>query len=42
MSNIGEINNIAFLVGRVIIGCFFLMNCFNHFAQLSMMTGYAK
>jgi len=42
MSNIGEINNIAFLVGRVIIGCFFLMNGFNHFAQLSMMTGYAK
>ena len=42
MSNIGEINNIAFLVGRVIIGCFFLMNGFNHFAQLNMMTGYAK
>jgi len=39
MSNI---NNIAFLVGRVIIGCFFLMNGFNHFAQLNMLTGYAK
>jgi len=39
MSNI---NNIAFLIGRVIIGCFFLMNGFNHFAQLNMLTGYAK
>ena len=39
MSNI---NNIAFLIGRVIIGSFFLMNAFNHFAQLNMMTGYAK
>ena len=39
MSNI---NNIAFLVGRVIIGCFFLMNGFNHFAQLNMLTGYPK
>ena len=42
MSNIRQIDNIAFLVGRVVIGCFFLMNAFNHFAQLSMMTGYAK
>jgi len=39
MSNI---NNIAFLIGRVIVGCFFLMNGFNHFAQLNMLTGYAK
>ena len=37
-----SIPNIAFLVGRVIAGCFFLMNGFNHFAQLNMMTGYAK
>ena len=37
-----SIYNIAFLVGRVIAGCFFLMNGFNHFAQLNMMTGYAK
>ena len=37
-----SIYNIAFLIGRVIVGCFFLMNGFNHFAQLSMMTGYAK
>ena len=37
-----SIHNIAFLVGRVIVGGFFLMNGFNHFAQLSMMAGYAK
>jgi len=37
-----SIHNIGFLVGRVIAGCFFLMNGFNHFAQLNMMTGYAK
>jgi len=39
MSNIPSI---AFLIGRVIVGCFCLMNGFNHFAQLNMMTGYAK
>jgi putative oxidoreductase len=37
-----SVHNIAFLVGRVIAGCFFLMNGFNHFAQISVMTGYAK
>jgi uncharacterized membrane protein YphA (DoxX/SURF4 family) len=37
-----SIHNIAFLVGRVIAAGFFLMNSFNHFAQLNMMTGYAK
>ena len=42
MSNIGDINSIAFIIGRVIVGCFFLMNGFNHFMQLNMMTGYAK
>jgi len=36
------IHNIGFLVGRIIAGGFFLMNGFNHFAQLNMMTGYAK
>ena len=34
--------NIAVLIGRVIVGGFFLMNGFNHFAQLKMLTGYAK
>ncbi len=37
-----SIHNIAFLVGRIIAGGFFLMNSFNHFAQRNMMTGYAK
>ena len=37
-----SIHTIAFLVGRIIAGGFFLMNGFNHFAQLNMMTGYAK
>jgi len=37
-----SIHNIAFLIGRVIVGGFFLMNGFNHFAQLNMMSGYAK
>ena len=39
MSNM---HDIAFLIGRVIVGSFFLMNGFNHFAQLNMLTGYAK
>jgi uncharacterized membrane protein YphA (DoxX/SURF4 family) len=37
-----SIHNIAFLIGRIIVGGFFLMNGFNHFAKLNMMTGYAK
>ena len=37
-----DIHNIAFLIGRVIAGGFFLMNSFNHFAKLNMMAGYAK
>jgi hypothetical protein len=34
-----SIHNIAFLGGRVIVGGFFVMNGFNHFAQLNMMAG---
>jgi len=37
-----SIYNVAFLIGRVIVGGFFLMNGFNHFAQLNMLSGYAK
>ena len=37
-----NIANIAFLIGRVIVGGFFLMNGFSHFAKLNMMAGYAK
>lgn len=37
-----NIANIAFFVGRIIVGGFFLMSGFNHFAKLNMMAGYAK
>jgi uncharacterized membrane protein YphA (DoxX/SURF4 family) len=37
-----NIANIALLIGRIIVGGFFLMNGFNHFAKLNMMAGYAK
>jgi len=37
-----SIHDIGFLVGRVIAGCFFLMNGFNHIAQINVMSGYAK
>lgn len=29
------------LVGRILLGGFFLYNAFNHFAGLNMMSGYA-
>lgn len=32
---------IAFLVGRIIVGVYFLFNAFNHFGQLNMLSGYA-
>ena len=38
----GNIYSIAFLIGRILIGGFFLMAGFNHFARLNMMAGYAK
>lgn len=34
--------NIAFLIGRILIGLFFLMAGFNHFARIKMMAAYAK
>lgn len=37
-----NIHSVVFLIGRVIVGGFFLMNGFNHFAKLNMMAGYAK
>jgi putative oxidoreductase len=39
-----EVNtvDIAFLIGRIIAGGYFLMGGFNHFKNLGMMTGYAK
>lgn len=32
---------IAFLVGRIILGVYYLFNASNHFMQLEMMSGYA-
>jgi putative oxidoreductase len=39
---VGNIYNVAFLIGRILIGGFFLIAGFNHFARLNMMAGYAK
>ena len=32
---------IAFLIGRIIVGIYYLFAATNHFTQLDMMTGYA-
>ena len=42
MNNAGQIYDIVFLIGRIIAGSFFLMNGFNHFAKLGMMSGYTR
>jgi putative oxidoreductase len=42
VGNIHSLYNVAFLIGRILIGGFFLMAGFNHFARLNMMAGYAK
>jgi uncharacterized membrane protein YphA (DoxX/SURF4 family) len=34
--------NIAFLIGRIILGTYWLMAAFNHFKDLDYMTEYAK
>ncbi|HEV2616910.1 MAG TPA: DoxX family protein [Candidatus Acidoferrales bacterium] len=33
---------IAFLIGRIIVGCFFIMSGFNHFVGINTTAGYAK
>jgi len=33
---------IAFLIGRVIVGLYYIMSGFNHFSKKEMMTGYVK
>jgi len=33
--------NAAFLVGRIIVGGFYLFNAINHFTKLGVMSGYA-
>ena len=42
MRNVGELYSVAFLVGRILIGGFFIIAGFNHFIRLKMMAGYAK
>lgn len=32
---------IAFLIGRIVLGAFYLYNAFNHFKQIDMLSGYA-
>ncbi|BAL99771.1 MULTISPECIES: DoxX family membrane protein [Caldilinea] len=32
---------ILFLIGRIVLGAYYLFNAFNHFRNLEMMTGYA-
>src|SRR5438445_13230909 len=34
--------NIAFLIGRIILGAYWLMAGFNHFKDLNAMSEYAK
>ena len=34
--------NIAFLIGRIIFGGYWLMSAFNHFKNLNYMSEYAK
>lgn len=34
--------DIAFLIGRIIVGLYFIFSGFNHFKDLGVMTGYAK
>jgi len=34
--------DIAFLVGRIIFGGYWLMASFNHFKNLNTLSGYAK
>ncbi|GAB4454779.1 MAG: hypothetical protein Kow00120_24520 [Anaerolineae bacterium] len=36
------ITEVSFLIGRIILGGYFLFNAFNHFTRLGMMSGYAK
>lgn len=33
---------IAFLIGRIVLGAYYLFNAFNHFTQAQMMVPYAK
>lgn len=32
---------VTFLIGRIVLGVYYLFNAFNHFRNLNMMAGYA-
>jgi putative oxidoreductase len=34
--------NVLFLIGRILFGGYFIYNGYNHLKNLSMMSGYAK
>jgi putative oxidoreductase len=42
MANLDTAYVVIFLIGRIIVGLFFLMSGMHHFTGHSMMTGYAK
>jgi len=42
VGNIGGIYVLAFVIGRILVGGFFIIAGVNHFAHLKMMAGYAK
>src|SRR5207253_4205707 len=37
-----QVFDILFLIGRIIVGGYFLMAAFNHFTNTGMMAGYAQ
>ncbi len=37
-----QILQVLFLIGRIIVGGYFLMAGFNHFTKVNMMAGYAQ
>jgi len=36
-----HVSYVAFLIGRILVGVYYLYNAFNHFQSLDMMAGYA-
>lgn len=40
--NLAQAFDILFLIGRIIVGGYFLMAAYNHFTNTGMMAGYAQ
>lgn len=40
--NLAQIIGILFLIGRIIVGGYYLIAAFNHFTNATMMAGYAQ